>query len=150
MLDRCSWRQLPNGFSLLFIILLLDNYFVPFGDLDFAWQIRTAERIVKTGQLPPPEAFTYTISSSQERDFEWLYEIVLWCIWKTLGFGGLKLLKTILVVAPLLLMGLRLRTGGVRWYGVALALLTAVVTSSPGWNLRPLYCTTIGLLLVSG
>jgi hypothetical protein len=144
------WRQPPNGFSLLLIILLAANYFAPFGDLDFAWQIRTAERIVETGEFRPLEAFTYTIASSQETEFEWLYEIVLWAIWKALGFGGLKLLKTILVVTPLLLLSLRLRREEVHWYGIVLAILTAIVVLSPAWNLRPLYCTTIGLLLVSG
>jgi hypothetical protein len=43
-----------------------------------------------------------------------------------------------------------LRKEGVRWRGIAIALLTAVAVLSTGWNLRPLYCTTIGLLLVSG
>src|SRR5262249_46599116 len=51
---------------------------------------------------------------------------------------------------PLLLLAWRLRTAGVRWHGIALALLTAVVALSPAWNLRPLSCTTIGLLLVVG
>jgi len=74
----------------------------------------------------------------------------LWSIWSVFGFGGLKLLKTILVAMPFLLLSLRLRKEGVRWHGIALALLTAIFALSQAWNLRPLYCTTIGLLLVSG
>src|SRR5262249_19513800 len=35
-------------------------------------------------------------------------------------------------------------------HGIALALGVAVAVLAPAWNLRPLYCTTIGLLLVSG
>ena len=45
----------PNLFSLFLIVLLATNYFVPFADLDFTWQIRTGEQIVKTGQLQPLE-----------------------------------------------------------------------------------------------
>jgi len=145
-----SWKQFPNAFSILVIVLLCTNYFAPFGDLDFTWQIRTGRQIVETRQLRTVEAFTYTISGRQIPDFEWLYEVILWAIWQTLGFGGLKLLKTILISAPLLLVSLRLKKEGVGWPGIAVSLLTAFFVLLPMWNLRPLYCTTIGLLLVSG
>jgi hypothetical protein len=140
----------PNLFSILLIVLLAANYFVPFADLDFTWQIRTGELIVRTGHLQPRETFTYTIPGRQVPEFEWLYEVLLWRIWSVLGFGGLKLLKTILVATPFLLLSLRLRKEGVRWHGIALALLAAVFVLSRSWNLRPLFCTTIGLLLISG
>jgi hypothetical protein len=140
----------PNAFSALVIVLLAVNYFAPFADLDFTWQIRTGEQILKTGNLKPPESFTYTICGRQVPDFEWLYELVLWAIWTGCGFGGLKLLKTMLVAAPLVLLGLRLRKEGVRCPGIGSATLLAILVLSPAWNLRPMYCTTIGLLLVSG
>src|SRR5205823_4255715 len=38
---------------------------------------------------------------------------------------------------------------GVRWHGIALSIAVAVFVLAPAWNLRPLYCTTIGMLLVS-
>ncbi|HLJ94929.1 MAG TPA: hypothetical protein VKU02_17270 [Gemmataceae bacterium] len=146
----CKHGALPNLFSLLLIILVTANYFVPFADLDFTWQIRTGEQIVRTGSLRPADAFTYTITGQQVPEFEWLYEVLLWCIWSVFGFGGLKLLKTVLVIMPCLLLSLRLRKEGVRWHGITLALLTAIFLLSQAWNLRPLYCTTIGLLVVSG
>lgn len=149
-LERALWKDPPNGFSLLLIVLLAVNYFAPFADLDFAWQIRTGEQIARTGRLHPPESFSYTIPGRQIPDFEWLYEIILWSIWSVFGFGGLKLLKTILVATPFVLLGLRLRKEGVRWHGIALTLLLAVFILTRSWNLRPLFFTTIGLLLVSG
>ncbi len=150
MLQRLSCKQFPNAFSILLIVLMGMNYFAPFSDLDFSWQIRTGELIIQTGQLRPPEAFSYTITGQQVPDFEWLYEVALWAVWTSLGIGGLKLLQTILVATPLILLVQRLRLEGVRQHGIALAFLTAVCVLSPAWNLRPLYCTTIGLLLVSG
>jgi hypothetical protein len=143
-------RPLPNAFALVTALFLGLNYFSPFADLDFAWQIRTGELIVGSGSLRPPESFSYTIAGTSIPDFEWLYEVILWAVWSTLGVGGLKLLQTALVFTPLLLLAWRLRTAGVRWHGIALSLLTAVVVLLPGWNLRPLYCTTIGLLLLTG
>jgi hypothetical protein len=143
-------KRFPNFFSLFLIILLATNYFVPCADLDFTWQIRTGEQIVRTGRLRPVDAFTYTIAGHKVPEFEWLYEVLLWGVWNVWGYGGLKLVRTILVATPLLLLGLRLRKEAVPWPGLALVIILAVFVLSPAWNLRPLCCTTIGLLLVWG
>src|SRR4051812_33651258 len=102
-------RHLPNASSLAIIALLAANYFSPFGDLDYTWQIRTGEIVARTGELQPPDHFTYTITDQHVPDFEWLYEVVLWGVWDDFGYGGLKLLKTLMVGATLLLLAWRLR-----------------------------------------
>ena len=144
------FRWLPNASSLAVIALMAANYFSTFGDLDYTWQIRTGEIIVRTGDIQPADHFTYTIAGKELPDFEWLYEVVLWITWDHFGYGGLKLLKTLLVAATLVLLAWRLRAGGVRWHGVVAALGLAALVLAPAWNLRPLYCTTLGLLLLSG
>jgi hypothetical protein len=140
---------LPNVWSILVVTLLVANYFSPFADLDWTWQVRTGGHIVSTGDLRPADAFSYTIAGKDLPDFEWLYEATLYVVWSLFGHGGLKLLRTVLVAAPLLILGLRLRSERVAWHGIALALFTAILIVAPAWNLRPLYVTTICLLLVS-
>src|SRR5687767_4344233 len=98
----------PNATSLVLLVLLAVNYVSPFADLDYTWQIRTGEQIVRTGELRPVETFTYTIAGTRPPDFEWLYEVLLWGVWEGFGHGGLKLLKTLLVAAPLLVLALHL------------------------------------------
>ena len=100
--------------------------------------------------LRTPDSFTYTIAGWKVPDFEWFYEVTLWAVWQTFGYGGLRLLKTLLVTATLVLLAWRLHAGAVRRHGIVLALLAAMIADNPVWNLRPLYCTTIGLLLISG
>src|SRR5207253_2274870 len=139
----------PNVFSLVVILLLAALYFGVFGDLDWSWQVRMGEWIVESGSLRPPDTFSYTIEGTVPHDFEWLYEVVLWATWSVFGLGGLKFLKVILVATPLYLVSRHLRHEGVRWHGIALSLMAAVFVLSSAWNLRPLYCTTIGLLLVA-
>ena len=147
---RPTWRFVPGAVSLLAVALLAANYISPIADLDFTWQVRTGEDILRTGELRTPDHLTFTISGKRVPDFEWLYEVILAVVWNAFGYGGLKLLRTLCVFTPLLLVGLRLRREGVRWRGVALALLVAVLVLAQSWNLRPLYCTTVGLLLVCG
>jgi hypothetical protein len=141
--------RLPNLTSIALVVVLAGSYFGTFADLDFTWQIRTGERIVQLGQLRTPEAFSYTIPGTLVPDFEWLYEVLLWLIWSGFGFGGLKLLKVLLVGGTLSIVAVRLHREGVRPRGIAVALFVAIMVLHPAWNLRPLYCTTIGLLLVS-
>src|SRR5437588_12924857 len=105
----------PNLFSLFLIVLLATNYFVPFADLDFTWQVRTGEQIVKTGQLQPDESFTYTLAGQQVPEFEGLYEVIACAEWSVLGVGGLKLLNPGAVATPLLLLALTLRRGELTW-----------------------------------
>jgi hypothetical protein len=147
---RAYSRYLPNGFSIAVIVLMAANYFSTFGDLDYTWQVRTGEIMVETRDIQPTDHFTYTIAGHELPDFEWLYEIVLWLLWNNFGYGGLKLLKTVLVASTLLLLIWRLHVAGLRWHGIALALTIAVAVLSPAWNLRALFCTTLGLLAVSG
>ncbi len=150
MSERPGWKYVPSIVSLLAVALIAVNYFTPFADLDFTWQIRTGEEIVHTGDLRPRDAFTYTIAGKDVPEFEGLYGVGLWGVWKAFGYGGLKLLRVLLVGGPCLLVGLRLHREGVRWRGVALALAVLALVEARAWNLRPLYLSTIGLLLVSG
>jgi hypothetical protein len=141
--------SLPNAFSLLVILLLAALYVGAFADLDWTWQVRMGERIVQTGCPRLPDTFSYTIEGAITHDFEWLYEVLLWVAWSLFGLGGLKFLKVALVITPLFLVGRQLRREGVRWHGIALSLMAAFFVLSSAWNLRPLYCTTIGLLLTA-
>lgn len=143
------WKQFPNVVTVLIVVLLALNYFYPFGDLDFGILVRLGQLIVHTGQLRPPESFTYTIHGKDVPDYEWLYEVILYGIWKAFGFGGLKLFKVLTVFAPLVVLGWHLHDQKVRWHGIVLVELIAVAALVPVWNLRPLYLTTLCLLLLT-
>ncbi|HBI44784.1 MAG TPA: hypothetical protein DDY78_18310, partial [Planctomycetales bacterium] len=70
MVERLRWKYVPSAVSLLVVALIAANYFSPFADLDFTWQIRTGEEVVRTGDLRPRDAFTYTIAGRQVPEFE--------------------------------------------------------------------------------
>ena len=139
--------RLPNALTLLFLVLLGANYFGCLSDLDWSWQVRTGQRIVESGSLRTHDTFSYTLDGKLLHDFEWLWEVLLWHTWNLFGLGGLKFLRVLLIAAPLTLLGWRLQRDGLRWHVVVLALLSAILVVAPAWNLRPLYCTTIGLFL---
>lgn len=143
-------RWLPNAFTAVVLLMAGFNYFGVFGDLDWSWQVRTGGQIVESRTLRIADEFSYTIQGTQLHDFEWLYEVMLFLVWDTFGMGGLKLLRVLFVVAPMWIVTRRLNREGVPWHGVLLCVFAMIFVLAPVWNLRPLYCTTIGLLLVSG
>lgn len=147
--ERPRWQEFPNAVSLGLIVLLLANYFGAFPDLDHLWHIRMGEQIVRTGELRTYDTFSYTIAGKQLHDFEWLYEVVLYEVWSYSGWGGIKFAKTLLVLAPLAIVMWHLWREGLRWPGLAAVLTVMVHVLAAGWNLRPLYCSTIGLLLTT-
>jgi hypothetical protein len=141
---------MPNVATLLFVLFCGLNYFSPLADLDWSWQVRTGEQIVRTGSLRVSDEFTYTIADQPLQDFEWLYEVLLYGTWSAFDMGGLKLLRVLFVAAPLCILAVRLRRERFSWHVVALTLLLCFVVLAQAWNLRPMLTTTIGLLLVSG
>lgn len=139
--------KLPNLLTLLLLVLAGANYFGCLTDLDWSWQVRTGQLIAESGSLRTHDTFSYTLDGKLLHDFEWLWEVLLWHTWNLFGLGGLKLLRVLVVATPLTLLGWRLNRDGLRWHVVVLALVSAFYVLSPAWNLRPLYCTTIGLFL---
>ena len=108
MADRPGWKYVPSVVSLMVVALLAANYFCPLADLDFTWQIHTGQDILRTGKLRTPDHLSFTIAGQHVPDFEWLYEVALALVWNAFGYGGLKLLRTLCVFVPLLLVVWRL------------------------------------------
>jgi hypothetical protein len=150
-MGRNAWYdRLPNVLSLLGFVLMGAAYLGPFGDLDFAWQVHTGGEIVARGQLRVPDTLSYTITDQLTPDFEWLYEVVLWWVWSHFGMVGLRFLKVICVATPLWVLGYRIRRAGSPWAVAIAAILIAVLALAPTWRLRPMACSTVGLLLLAG
>jgi hypothetical protein len=137
------------GLTLLLALLVAAVTFRPFADLDFAWQIRHGEQVVQARSLHIADELTYTIDGKQLPDFEWLYEVVLYFVWCGTGYAGLHVLKVLCVLTPLALVAWRLRRENVGWHVVHSCLAVAILALIPMWNLRALYLTTVGMLLLS-
>jgi hypothetical protein len=150
MRERAFCDRIPNALTILVFVLMGAAYLAPFGDLDYTWHVRTGGEIIARGQLRPPDTLSYTITDQPVPDFEWLYEVILWEVWSHFGIGGLQFLKVVCIAAPLWLLVLRLRREDIAWPAITAALLAAIVVLSPGWNLRPMTCSTVGLMLLAG
>ncbi len=110
------------------------------GDYDFWWHLRTGQYMVQHHKLPAPDEFAFTTylgapayrGEAVVRYFnlthEWLAQIVFYLTYRAAGFGGIVLLRAMLLAGFCALIGLTVyrRTGGF-YRGVAGALLAATV-----------------------
>jgi hypothetical protein len=142
-----SW---PCPLTILVGVLAVYLYLSPPADLDYCWQIRTGEVILRTGEIPPRDTFSYTLAGKRLPDHEWLYEVglALWYHW--LGDPGLRWLRLVLFVAPLVVLAWQLKKRGVAAHGIALTLWVCTLIFLSFERLRPMVFTTLGLQLAAG
>jgi MFS family permease len=121
-------------------VLLIGMFSRPFGHSDAWWHLKTGQYIVETHKLPVPDPFSFTTASSrltypgeeQIRHFnlthEWLSQVVFYLVYSVGGFGGVVLMRALLVSLFCALVGLTAQYRGAGFYGsLAAALLAASV-----------------------
>jgi hypothetical protein len=131
----------------------------PFSDTDSWWQLKTGQYIVENHKLPVPDPFSYTTGRSapaypgEERiryfnlTHEWLSQVGMYCVYSVAGFGGVVLLRVLMLCAFCGLIGLTAHRRGCGFYG---SLLAAVAAASVMFTLaadRPQIVTYMLLAL---
>ncbi|MGP8246095.1 MAG: hypothetical protein ACLQVN_16445 [Bryobacteraceae bacterium] len=93
----------------LALLLALGVFSRQLSDSDFWWHLKTGEWIVRTRRLPVPDPFAYTTALARPayageqlvRYFnlthEWLAQALIYLWWRATGFGGVVLLRALLL-----------------------------------------------------
>lgn len=109
----------------------------PFSDTDSWWQLKTGQYIADNHKLPVPDPFSYTTGRSAPaypgeariRYFnlthEWLAQVGMYVVYSAAGFGGVVLLRVLLLCAFCALIGLTAHRRGCGFYGSLAAALAA-------------------------
>lgn len=109
----------------------------PFSDTDSWWQLRTGQYIAANHKLPAPDPFCFTTARSvpayqgEERiryfnlTHEWLAQVGMYAVYSVTGFGGIVLLRALLLCGFCALIGLIAHRRGVGIYGSVAAALAA-------------------------
>ena len=102
---RFSITGLPLYAGFLAVMLQATLY-----DTDYYWHLETGRWIVAHGTLPATDLFSFTRPDQPWVLHEWLFEVVLYGVFATLGSFGVKLFAALMgtVVAVLLYLTLKL------------------------------------------
>ena len=123
--------------SLLVYTIFAAFSLLQFTDPDFWWHLRTGQLIVDTGAIPKVDPFSFTAAGSHWVAHEWLSELLIYGVEKTVGYWGNVILFTALALSALVVMHrLLLRMGVSPRVALGLVVLGGTI-SLPYWTVRP-------------
>jgi hypothetical protein len=112
-------------------------------DPDVWWHLRTGQLITQTRAFLHTDPFSFTRHGEPWVNHEWLSDVLLYGLYRAVGWGGLIVVFG--AITSLTLMLVFVRCPG-KPYFAALALTLGAYAAAPGWGVRP---HTISLLLAS-
>src|ERR1044071_10162678 len=77
---------------LFFMLLIFAAAARPISDPDFWWHLRTGQYIVETRSIPYTDMFSTLRFGSEWVTHEWLSEVLVYTVFRLLGYGGLIVL----------------------------------------------------------
>jgi hypothetical protein len=142
MRRRLTFRNVfPLAFFLMiFALAVRQSAFI---DPDLWWHLQTGQDIVTSRAIPQVDIYSFTKAGSEWVTHEWLSEVLIYAIFRSVGWAGLLIVFSGLITAAFYLTYRRC-TG--KPYIAAAVTLLAVSASSPLFGVRPQMIT---LLLAS-
>jgi len=109
----------------------------PITDPDFWWHLKTGQYIFETRSIPHTDVFSTLRFGSEWVTHEWLSEVFIYSVFRTLGYGGLIVVFSIFIVAAFWVVYQLCRKRGVNPYVAGFALLLGAIATMPTWGVRP-------------
>jgi hypothetical protein len=135
LVDR--FRSTRELLAIVFMLVIFTLAAQPITDPDFWWHLKTGQYIVETRSIPHTDIFSTLRFGSEWVTHEWLSEVFIYSVFRTLGYGGLIVVFSILIIAAFWIVYQRCRKHGVHPYVAGFALLLGVVATMPTWGVRP-------------
>jgi hypothetical protein len=116
------------------MIVTLSLFIAGEQDPDFWWHLRIGRWMLDNGRLPSTDIFTFTVPSHVWTDHEYLTEILMWLVYRSIGVIGLSLAFGLLTWAAFWIMYRQVRREP--WVIVGIGLAIGAVAGSPIWGPR--------------
>jgi hypothetical protein len=129
-----SARSLLVFVAMLLLFMLASR---PLVDPDFWWHLRTGQYIVETGAIPHTDIFSHAFFGREWVAHEWLSEIFIYAVHQALGYGGLVVTFSIIIVAALWVTYRECARRAGHPYVTGFALILGGLASAPTWGVRP-------------
>jgi hypothetical protein len=134
LVDMLSTRRLLVFVFMALIFVLAAH---PVSDPDFWWHLKTGQYIVETRSIPHTDIFSSSRFGSEWVTHEWLSEVFIYGVFRTLGYGGLIVVFSLIITAAFWIAYQRCRHLAGHPYVAGFALLLGAVATMPAWGVRP-------------
>jgi tetratricopeptide (TPR) repeat protein len=132
-----SWNKFWGPACLAAIIALgVLISFHTLTDSDIFWHLKAGQIIVETHHVPSRDLFSFTRAGEEWIDSQWLFQVIIYGLYKMDGYRGIILFGVILTAitwAVILAPVFRSR----KYFGAALLALVALLASSNRIKVRP-------------
>jgi len=122
---------------LVFMLVIFTATAQPVTDPDFWWHLKTGQYIVETRSIPHTDIFSNVRFGSEWVTHEWLSEIFMYGVFRTLGYGGLIVVFSTVITAAFWIAYQRCRHLAGHPYVAGFALLLGAAATMPTWGVRP-------------
>jgi hypothetical protein len=129
-----SSRMLIVFVSLLVIFIASAQ---PITDPDFWWHLKTGQHIFATRTIPHTDIFSNVRFGSEWVTHEWLAEVLIYSIFRLMGFGGLIVSFSVIITASFWVMYRLIKQVAGHPYIAAFTLLLGGFATLPTWGVRP-------------
>jgi hypothetical protein len=129
-----SVRQLLVFISFVLIFLGASRTII---DPDFWWHLKTGQYLIETKSIPHADIFSILHQGREWITHEWLSEVFMYGVYKSLGYGGLIVTFSLIITAAFYLVYRRYRESVGHPYVACAALLLGAFATMPVWGVRP-------------
>ncbi|OFV94087.1 MAG: hypothetical protein A3G76_07665 [Acidobacteria bacterium RIFCSPLOWO2_12_FULL_65_11] len=117
-------------------------------DTDLGYHLKGGQWILENRRFPSTDVYTYTRSSADYLDLHWLYQVLIYSMYRVGGYTSLSLLNIVLVALAFSLTLKRFHMTGAPSWMCALLLLVAVLSCELRFHMRPEILTWILMSLM--
>ena len=121
----------------VFMLIIFASAARPVKDPDFYWHLKTGQYLVETRTIPTVDMFSWSKFGSEWVTHEWLSEVIMYSVFRGLGYGGLILLFSAIITVSFALVYRRAAEVAKHPYVAGLVLLLGAAATMPTWGVRP-------------
>jgi hypothetical protein len=137
--DRRKEIHLSARALLVFVFLLLIFTVAArqIVDPDIWWHLKTGQYLVETRSIPHADIFSAVFSGKEWITHEWLSDILIYSLYRVIGFGGLIVTFALIITAGFAIAYQRCAKKAGHVYVSGAALLLGALAAAPTWGVRP-------------
>lgn len=106
-------------------------------DPDFWWHLKTGQHLFETRSIPRTDIFSTEFFGKEWITHEWLSEILIYLIYRVVGFGGLIVSFALIITAGFAIAYRQFAKSVGHPYVSGTALLLGALAAAPTWGVRP-------------